>query len=240
MKWLPATSELSPSAIISVAQRSKPNTRSRQIACTVLRQFARFAQIEVDVGPYIGNYSPKKVVKTIPTDKIISQAIEQLPNPAWRYLYALMATYGLRDHEVFFTELEWRDSESGERILVAKVTDGKTGTREVYPFYPEWVERWQLWNKKLPKLTARINQDYGERVSRTFKRAGIPFVPYDLRHAYAIRISVVFKLPVAVAAAYMGHSPTIHWQTYNRWISKEQHQQVYDDVLRDEDRPKPP
>lgn len=151
-----------------------------------------------------------------------------------------MATYGLRDHEVFFTELEWRDSESGERILVAKVTDGKTGTREVYPFYPEWVERWQLWNKKLPKLTARINQDYGERVSRTFKRAGIPFVPYDLRHAYAIRISVVFKLPVAVAAAYMGHSPTIHWQAYNRWISKEQHQQVYDDVLKNEDRPKPP
>ncbi|NJL21202.1 MAG: hypothetical protein HC895_10880 [Leptolyngbyaceae cyanobacterium SM1_3_5] len=128
----------------------------------------------------------------------------------------------------------------GSEILVARVTDGKTGAREVYPFYPEWVDRWQLWNKELPNLTARINQDYGERVARAFKRAGVPFAPYNLRHAYAIRISVVFKLPVAVAAAFMGHSPTVHWQTYNRWISQELHQRVYDGVLQNLDRPLSP
>ncbi|NJO73289.1 MAG: hypothetical protein HC833_05670 [Leptolyngbyaceae cyanobacterium RM1_406_9] len=50
----------------------------------------------------------------------------------------------------------------------------------------------------------------------------------------------MFKLPVAVAAAYMGHSPTVHWQTYNRWISQEQHQRVYAEVLQNQNRPKAP
>ncbi len=240
LKWLPETIELSASVFIAVAQRSKPNTRSRQVACLVLQQFAKFAGVEVDLQPYAGNYSPKKAVREIPPDDVIVESIERFSSPAWRCLYGLMATYGLRDHEVFFTEVEWRQTEAGNQILVAKVADGKTGSREVYPFYPEWVERWQLWNVTLPKLTARINQDYGERVARAFKRAGLSFTPYDLRHAYAIRISVVFKLPVAVAAALMGHSPTVHWQTYNRWINQEQHQRVYDGVLQDQGRPKAP
>ncbi|MBD2019217.1 site-specific integrase [Leptolyngbya sp. FACHB-36] len=240
LKWLPDRWELSASVLISVAQRSKPNSRSRQVACQVLQQFAKFADVEVDLKPYVGNYSPKKVVREIPRDEVIVESIERLSQPAWRCLYGLMATYGLRDHEVFFTALEWRDGGLGNKILVARVTDGKTGAREIYPFYPEWVEQWQLWDLKLPRLTARINQDYGERVARAFKRAGMPFAPYDLRHAYAIRVSVVFKLPVAVAAAYMGHSPTLHWETYNRWISQEQHQRVYEGVLLDENRPKAP
>jgi hypothetical protein len=47
----------------------------------------------------------------------------------------------------------------------------------------------------------------------------LPFVPYDLRHAYAIRGSVVFQLLVAVMAELMGHSPEFHFSTYNQWIS---------------------
>lgn len=240
LKWLPENAELTPSALITVAQRSKPNSRSRQVACQVLQQLAKFAEVEVDLKPYIGNYSPKKAVRDIPTDGEIVSAIDNFTLPTWRCLYALMATYGLRDHEVFFTDMEWRESGAGERVLVARVRDGKTGAREVYPFYPEWVQRWELWDVKLPRLTARIHQDYGERISRAFKRAEMPFTPYDLRHAYAIRISVVFKLPVAVAAAYMGHSPTVHWQTYNRWISQEQHQRVYEEILQNQNRPQAP
>lgn len=240
LKWLPKEVELTSTVIIAVAQRSQPNSRSRQLACQVLQQLARFAGVEVDLKPYVGNYSPQKRGRDIPTDREIVQAIENFTIPSWRCLYGLMATYGLRDHEVFFTKMEWRDEGTGSPFLVARVTDGKTGARDVYPFYPEWVERWHLWDLNLPRLTARINQDYGERIARAFKRAEMPFTPYDLRHAYAIRVSVVFKLPVAVAAAYMGHSPTVHWQTYNRWISQEQHHRVYKDVLLDDLRPQAP
>jgi len=237
---LPENDELTASAIIAAAQYSKPNTRSRQIACQVLQRLAKFAGVEVDLKPYIGNYSSKKVVREIPTDEEILTNVDRFTLVSWRYLYGLMATYGLRDHEVFHTELEWRESPQGGKFLVARVKDGKTGAREVYPFYPEWVERWKLDTMNLPRLTARINQDYGERIARAFKRVEMPFTPYDLRHAYAIRISVVFKLPVAVAAAYMGHSPTVHWQTYNRWISQEQHQRVYEEVLLNQSRPTSP
>ena len=219
LKWLPETGELNSSVIVTAAQHSKHNSQSRQIACQVLQRFAKFAEVEVDLRAYRGNYSPKNVFREIPRDEEITEAIEKLRTPAWKYLYGLMAAYGLRDHEVFFTEMEWREPEAGSKVLIAKVTDGKTGAREVYPFYPEWVERWQLWNKQLPKLSARINQDYGERIAKAFRRARVPFTPYDLRHAYGIRVSVIFKLPVAVAAAYMGHSPTVHWETYNRWIN---------------------
>lgn len=97
-----------------------------------------------------------------------------------------MATYGLRDHEAFFTEVEWREEKGKAPVLIAKVTKGKTGPREVLPLHPEWVDKWHLWNKNLPRVTARIHEEYGERVSRAFKRAGVEFDPYDLRHAYAI------------------------------------------------------
>ncbi|MCC5622699.1 hypothetical protein [Nostoc sp. CHAB 5715] len=56
-------------------------------------------------------------------------------------------------------------------------------------------------------------------MSRTFDRRNAPFNPYDLRHAYAIRGSVRYKVPVATMAGWMGHSPTVHWNTYNKWIS---------------------
>jgi integrase len=80
----------------------------------------------------------------------------------------------------------------------------------------------------------------GDRVIKAFKRQGVPFSPYNLRHAYAIRASVVFKFPVAVAAAMMGHSPDVHWRTYNRWINQEQHQRIYDELVHQENRPQAP
>jgi len=105
LKWLPENAELTPAAIITVAQRSKPNSRSRQVACWVLQQLAKFAEVDVDLKPYIGNYSPKKAAREIPTDEAIVAAIDNFTLPTRRCLYALMATYGLRDHEVFFTPI---------------------------------------------------------------------------------------------------------------------------------------
>ncbi|MEB3212831.1 MAG: hypothetical protein VKL39_15850 [Leptolyngbyaceae bacterium] len=43
-----------------------------------------------------------------------------------------------------------------------------------------------------------------------------------------------------MAAAYMGHSPTIHWNLYNKWISAEQHAQEYERQMQRPDRPLAP
>ncbi|WP_229550643.1 hypothetical protein [Nostoc sp. CHAB 5836] len=42
-----------------------------------------------------------------------------------------------------------------------------------------------------------------------------------------------YKVPVATMAAWMGHSPTVHWNTYNKWISQVEHAKVFD-MLKDQ------
>jgi integrase len=95
------------------------------------------------------------------------------------------------------------------------VIKGKTGPRLVFqPLYTEWVEQWNLKSIKLPNIQnidhLYETQKLGDKVARQFRRYGVPFPPYVLRHAYGIRASVTFELPVTTAADLMGHSPEIH------------------------------
>ena len=89
-------------------------------------------------------------------------------------------------------------------------------------FYPEWVDEWGLKDRRLPSVDAeKAYEDTTlgiAKVSRQFKRYGVPFNAYDLRHAAAVRMSVVFGLPVTVSARLMGHSPVEHTRTYHRHI----------------------
>ncbi|MEM9120340.1 MAG: hypothetical protein AAGD09_21010 [Cyanobacteria bacterium P01_F01_bin.56] len=55
----------------------------------------------------------------------------------------------------------------------------------------------------------------------------LPFAPYDLRHAWAVR-TLLFGWPVELSARQMGHSVEVHTRTYQRWITRQQTQQVYD------------
>jgi hypothetical protein len=93
---------------------------------------------------------------------------------------------------------------------------------------------------KKPNVTGRNYEDYGDRVGKRFRSYGLLFVPYDLRHAYAIRGSIVFKLPVAVMAELMGHGAELHFSTYNRWISHAQQVQAYEESVNRSDRPMAP
>jgi integrase len=225
-------SELTGDALIEAAQKTKPNSRSRQLHCQNLQRLANFAKIEVDLSDISGNYSPDKAEpRNIPTRKQIEDSIGKLKSPNWQWAYGMMATYGLRDHEVFLCDVEHRKDRQGNSTLIAKVREGKTHFREVRPLHPEWVERWQLSEVKLPNVKVRVREEYGERVSRAFKRAGIEFGPYDLRHAYAIRASVEYRIPLPVAAALCGHAPDVHLKRYNRWISQQQHDEAWSDAV---------
>ncbi|WNZ44154.1 hypothetical protein Q2T42_20200 [Leptolyngbya boryana CZ1] len=226
------TSELTADAILAAVQKSKPNTRSRQLHSQNLLRLAEFAGLKVNLEAYKGKYSSNKATpREIPNDAAIESNIAKLKSSAWQWVYAMMATYGIRDHEAFFCNVEWREEPGKAPVLIAKVLEGKTGSREVSPLHPEWVDLWHLWDKKLPNVKARIHEEYGERVSRTFKRAKIDFGPYDLRHAYAIRASVEYGLPLAVAAGLCGHSPNVHLSKYNRWINQDQHNKAWTDAV---------
>lgn len=220
---LDSKDELTPDALISAAQESKPNSRSRQLHCQNLQRLAEFAAVKVALKDFLGNYSPQKAKpRQIPNREKIEANREKMKASGWKWVYGAMAAYGLRDHEAFLCEMKWRE-ENGKLVLIADVKDGKTGPREVRPLYPEWVDQWHLWDMHLPKVTARAFEEYGERVSRAFSRADAEFTPYDLRHAYAIRASVEYSLPLAIAAAFCGHAPAVHLDRYNRWIN-EKHQ----------------
>ncbi|HAA32739.1 MAG TPA: integrase, partial [Cyanobacteria bacterium UBA8553] len=65
------------------------------------------------------------------------------------------------------------------------------------------------------------------------------FRPYDLRHCWAIR-SIHYGLDIPLAAQQMGHSATIHSQTYHAWLSYQHHQQAFERLLKRADRPLPP
>ena len=67
----------------------------------------------------------------------------------------------------------------------------------------------------------------------------MPFVPYDLRHTWAVR-TLLFGWPVELSARQMGHSVDVHTGTYQRWIDREKIQAVYDLLGTRSNRPKPP
>ncbi|PZV02440.1 MAG: hypothetical protein DCF32_14975 [Leptolyngbya sp.] len=182
------------------------------------------AGIDIDLKPWRGNYSPKAVnVRDLPGDDVIVEAIAAIEDERWRYCMALMATYGLRDHEVFYVDLKSLADAPG----VCTVTDGKTGWRQVWPYPAEWWERFNLKAAKVPALTARRNSDYGIRVAQYFKRHSVLFLPYDLRHAWAARTAVA-GLDPAIAARMMGHDLSIHTRVYHQFISRASMQQAWE------------
>lgn len=213
------------------------DTRNRKETCIKLQNLADFAGITVNLLQYKGNYGSAMVQdRNIPTDEAIALWWSKIPNPDWRWIYGTMAALGLRDHEAFFCH--WQD----DGLFVEK---GKTGPRLVFEaFYPEWVEQWELKNIHRPNIQ-NVEQLYldsklGDKVARAFRRYGIPFTPYDLRHAFGIRASVTFGLNPTPAAALMGHSPNIHLGRYHRHVAQATNQEATRRLMEKPDRPKPP
>lgn len=231
-------------AIYKTVESTAVHSRSRQVCCTALGALAEFlgVSLPIDLKEFWGHYSGSKTrMRHLPTDEQIMEVYQQLPNPAWRYVYGMMATYGLRNHEVFFCDVS--ALVGGDRHASIEVLDTtKTGSREVWPFFPEWVEVFNLRQVQLPNLTTDLNcttlQRIGQKVSTQLRRYGLPFQPYDLRHAWAVR-TIHFGLPDTVAAQMMGHSVAIHTRTYHRWMTRRDQQRAVEAALQGSTPPMP-
>lgn len=221
--------------------------------------------------------------RRIPTTEAIEEWLDQVmaEDPLWGWVFAMVATYGLRPHEVWHIGSlpdEHGLITVGEAAHHIKVT--KTGFRAAVPLPASWVERYQLGGatgeQRLAELRARhkpryVNEegqafdptrdavkrcDNNERLGaicchklrscdakadfelrhklyawvetapaqggRKAQRRKERCVPYDLRHAYAIRARESTTWSYADVAAVMGHSPEVHRRTYLREISGEQ------------------
>lgn len=232
---------LTPELLRQSILETEPDTRNRQRRCMALGALADFAGIELDAASLRGDYSPKQLTpRDLPTDKEISEWRDLIPNQQWQYAFGLMACYGLRNHELFYIDL---DRLRGNPVLsIIEHENGnkpKTSSRKVWACYPEWWDRWRLWDVELlPKVTGKDNAALGNRVTQAFRRYGFR-KPYNLRHAWAVR-TIEFRIPVELAAQQMGHSLKIHSEVYHYWISDEVHQRAYDFAMQSRDRPLPP
>jgi hypothetical protein len=217
--------------IVATVEGLPVHSRSRQVGCTALKAFADHFSIDLpqDWDSLWGSYSSSHTQRrALPSDEEILAGYERIPNPAWRFVYGIMAAYGLRNHEVFFCDYSrLADGDPEGMITVLETT--KTGLHDVWPFYPDWIDRFRLRTVLLPEIKTDLGQTtlqrIGQRVSTQFKRYQIPFSPYDLRHAWAIR-TIHVGLPDTVAARMMGHSVAIHNRTYHRWITLRDQQQA--------------
>lgn len=216
-------------------------SRSRQQCGIALGALARHLQLPLpgDWSERSGGYGLHRArFRGLPSDAGILELVEAIPNPRWRLAYGLMATYGLRNHEVFFCDLSAL-APGGDRVLRVLPTS-KTGEHQVWPFQPDWVERFGLevlahrQGPGLPPVCTDLRrttlQQVGRRLAEQFRRYGLPITPYDLRHAWAVR-TIHIGLPDTVAARMMGHSVAIHTRTYHHWITRRDQQQAVDAAL---------
>ena len=226
---------LTPDALLKVVFTTEPDSRTRKKTCTYLYKLAKFAALDdaEAIKQLTGNYSAAAVQpRKLPSDKLIAEYRENIKTESWQWLYGMIATYGLRSHESFHLDLE--------DFPVVRVLRGKTGERFIYPLYPEWAERWNLQEMRLPDIDPNFsNAKLGTKVSGWFYDRKAPFRAYDLRHCYARRC-FEFGLAPDWAAGLMGHSLAVHLQTYRAWIDEATYRKAYELVINRRDRPLPP
>lgn len=234
---LPEWEVLSAENILEVVIDTSPDTKTRKRACMALTALAKFAQIEINLKLYAGKYSPKKVVpRELPDDTTIAKHFYEIENEAWKWVYGMLATYGLRNHEIF--RLDYRAIAKGDYIASVG-ENSKTGSRRVWPCYPEWFKEFNLQDVQLPQINLdRPNSDLGHVVTTWFHRH-LPFGAYDLRHCWAVR-TLEFGLDISLAAQQMGHSAQVHSELYHHWISERHHQRAFELMMMRLERPHAP
>ena len=231
---------LNQNLFIKTLKSYSENSRSRLQCATSLKAVARYLHFKLpdnwkDMAYGYGLH--KAQYRKLPTDSLIEEIYHLIPNPQWQFVYGLMATYGLRNHEVFFCDLSCFNKDEDQILRVFPNT--KTGEHQVWPFHPQWVSKFKLntlsgESTLLPNITTDLAkttlQNVGRRVSEQFRRYNLPITPYDLRHAWAIR-TIHIGLPDTGAARMMGHSVAIHNKTYHHWITRRDQQQAVDKAL---------
>ncbi len=235
-----STLKLNEELLVKILLSYQENSRSRQQCGIALSALARHLKLELPKNwkqLQNGYGIHESHFRELPSDEKIINSFQLIPNPKWRFVFGLMATYGLRNHEVFFSDLSCL-KKNGDKILRV-FPKTKTGEHQVWPFHPEWVELFELdkitdTSDLLPDIKTDLKdttlQHIGRRVSEQFKRYKISFTPYDLRHAWAVR-TILIGLPNTVAAKMMGHSVSIHTKTYHHWITRRDQQIAVDSAL---------
>ncbi|WP_338442575.1 hypothetical protein VZG28_06410 [Synechococcus elongatus IITB4] len=209
-------------------------TRQLSLSYTRFKALAKFAQIDLqaferELKGLQGDYSigsETGIKRQLLTDEEIVSWYNQLKSPLSKWCFGALATWGLRPHELWLIDLDTLSKANSGLITVLPEQNGIVGkgkhprSRSILPCRPNWFYDWELWNYQLPQSKGVTARDLGHVIGAQFKRNKTPFLPYDLRHAWAVR-ALHSGLPTSQAARAMGHRLTVHERIYLYWIDEQ-------------------
>jgi integrase len=222
-KWAPALRKLPLSGAITEAvllrciRKLPEGSAARRDQGNLLAQVAKTLGLETGalLEACRGYGVDKLAERDIPSDEAIEAAIGKIRLPHWRWTFGMCAAYGLRPHEcagLIWLEDNW--------IEVADAT--KTGSRRVTACPSAWVRQFGLRGLRRPTQSA---QGLSKAFSDALARDQVTIKPYNLRHAYALRL-MSKGVAADLAARLMGHSLVVHQSTYQRWIEADRIQKA--------------
>lgn len=223
-RWAPALRKLPPSGVITedvllrCLRKLPEKTSARRQYASVWAQVAKVLGLETEALQVAsrGYGAAQLTERRIPTDAAIAAAFGRIRLPHWRWTWGMCAAYGLRPHEC--AELTWLPE--GDWIEIADRT--KTGTRRVTPCPSAWVSAWGLRDLARPPQSART---LAQAFIHALNRDGVQIRPYNLRHAYALRL-LTRGVSADLGARLMGHSLQMHQTVYQRWIEADRIQKA--------------
>ncbi|BAY89296.1 isC family protein [Tolypothrix sp. PCC 7601] len=250
LKKLPPDEPMSSSALEKALEKTKPNTSGRFFLAWQLKKFCEFCGINglKTIDAY-ATPKPYPSIRKVPTDEEIIQGFNKIGMPLsafatkenitkpeqWQWAYGMLATYGLRPHELYAIDIEAFTHPHNTFHLVTlnpRLTEGtKTGERScgIPPLYPHWIELFDLKNVKFPYNEGKLSNKTAKLYIR-FRATNIGFRPYELRHAYAIR-GHRLQVPIKTMSDYMGHTVQEHTKTYQRWMNEDANLEIYREVV---------
>jgi integrase len=250
LKKLPQDVPISAQALQAALEKTRPHTSARFFLVWQLKKFCEFCGMS-DFQTIYSYATPKPhpTIRKVPADEEIIQGFIKIGSPLsvyaskenltepeqWQWAYGMLATYGLRPHELFAVDIEaFIDSANTFHLvnLNPSLTAGtKTGERScgIPPIHPHWIELFDLKKVKLPHNAGTLSNKTA-KLQTKFRTAEIGFKPYDLRHAYAIR-GHRLRVPIKTMADYMGHTVQEHTKTYQRWMNEDTNLEIYKEVV---------
>lgn len=206
LRQIPPGSAVTPESIANALQKYGRDTCSYKELWYLLKHMCKLVGVPFPELPS-PTYAKAQPV-AVPTDEQIIEWVDAAPEPGRWYL-GMMACYGLRPHEIETAELIDRD--------YLQVAEGsKTGFRTVIPVPREWVERFDLRQRRVRERPT----DVAKWLSKIGLSLGVPWRPYALRHAYAGRLwrEGGSRLDIYTAARLLGHTAAQHSRTYRAHI----------------------
>ena len=206
---------------------------------------------EGELGDYIGRKSREEQIKTdTPTTPIsdddflkllasieekfdTKNRIQREQAKKWHFCLQVTRVFGLRPIEMNYLQIRRNGKDCLWCIYPKQTNATATKPRRLRPIHKNWEEEWNLIKRikdKEPLPETMNGESFRTYLSRNnfWKelRKKDDFVPYSLRHAYAV-CGHSYNIAPAVLAGAMGHDPDVHNKSYSRWYGED----YFDDVF---------